>query len=134
MNVKEWVQQVIKPAEIEKYLVNGKDFIDEKSIFGNLEKYRQPDKQQKQLILEVENPDYETREDKKVLMHRRIAFYQKNGMQLSGVTCNFYDNEYRIMYAGAHCEDTKVQEITMNTYLNFFGADVVRKRAVFHAL
>ena len=38
MNVKEWVQQVIKPAEIEKYLVNGKDFIDEKSIFGNLEK------------------------------------------------------------------------------------------------
>ena len=29
MNVKEWVQQVIKPAEIEKYLVNGKDFIDE---------------------------------------------------------------------------------------------------------
>ena len=32
MNVKEWVQQVIKPAEIEKYLVNGKDFIDEKSI------------------------------------------------------------------------------------------------------
>lgn len=46
----------------------------------------------------------------------------------------FYDNEYRIMYAGAHCEDTKVQEITMNTYLNFFGADVVRKRAVFHAL
>ena len=39
-----------------------------------------------------------------------------------------------IMYAGAHCEDTKVQEITMNTYLNFFGADVVRKRAVFHAL
>ena len=23
MNMKEWVQQVIKPAEIEKYLVNG---------------------------------------------------------------------------------------------------------------
>ena len=85
-------------------------------------------------VEKVENPDYETREDKKVLMHRRIAFYQKNGMQLSGVTCNFYDNEYRIMYAGAHCEDTKVQEITMNTYLNFFGANVVRKRAVFHAL
>lgn len=52
MNVKEWVQQVIKPAEIEKYLVNGKDFIDEKSIFGNLEKYRQPDKQQVRDILQ----------------------------------------------------------------------------------
>lgn len=37
MNVREWVQQVIKPAEIEKYLVNGKDFIDVQSIFGHLE-------------------------------------------------------------------------------------------------
>ena len=32
MNVREWVQQVIKPAEIEKYLVNGKDFIDVQSL------------------------------------------------------------------------------------------------------
>ena len=54
-----------------------------KEITGNVHRTA------KQLILEVENPDYETREDKKVLMHRRIAFYQKNGMQLSGVTCNF---------------------------------------------
>ena len=43
MNVKEWVQQVIKPAEIEKYLVNGKDFIDVESIWSNLEKYKNPD-------------------------------------------------------------------------------------------
>ena len=36
MDVKAWAQQVIKPAEIEKYLINGKDFIDEESIFGYL--------------------------------------------------------------------------------------------------
>ncbi len=90
--------------------------------------------QQKQLILEVENPDYETREDKKALMHRRIAFYQKNGMQLSGVTCNFYDNEYRIMYMGKHCPDEVMQQTTMETYVDFFGTKVVRERAVFHAL
>ena len=51
MNVREWVQQVIKPAEIEKYLVNGKDFIDVQSIFGHLEKYKNPDKQQVRDIL-----------------------------------------------------------------------------------
>ena len=51
MNVREWVQQVIKPADIEKYLVNGKDFIDVQSIFGHLEKYKNPDKQQVRDIL-----------------------------------------------------------------------------------
>ena len=30
MDVKDWMKQVIKPAEIEKYLVNGEDFINEK--------------------------------------------------------------------------------------------------------
>ena len=53
MNMKEWVQQVIKPAEIEKYLVNGTDFIDEKSFFGNLDKYRQPDIPQVRDILQI---------------------------------------------------------------------------------
>ena len=52
MNVKEWVQQVIKPAEIEKYLVNGKDFIDVESIWSNLEKYKNPDKGQVRDILQ----------------------------------------------------------------------------------
>ena len=52
MNVKEWVQQVIKPAEIEKYLVNGKDFIDVESIWSNLEKYKNPDKAQVRDILQ----------------------------------------------------------------------------------
>ena len=51
MNVREWAQQVIKPAEIEKYLVNGKDFIDEQSIFSHLEKYKNPDQQQVRDIL-----------------------------------------------------------------------------------
>ena len=32
VSVKEWVQNVIKPEEIEKYLNNGKDFLDENFI------------------------------------------------------------------------------------------------------
>ena len=43
MDVKDWMKQVIKPAEIEKYLVNGEDFINEKLIFDSLEKYKNPD-------------------------------------------------------------------------------------------
>ena len=51
MNVREWAQQVVKPAEIEKYLVNGKDFIDEENIFRNLETYKNPDPQHVRDIL-----------------------------------------------------------------------------------
>ena len=51
MNVREWAQQVVRPAEIEKYLVNGKDFIDEENIFRNLETYKNPDPQHVRDIL-----------------------------------------------------------------------------------
>ena len=57
-SVKDWTASVIKQAEIDKYLDGGKDFIDEEQIFAdiekhnNLEKYRQPDKQQVRDILQ----------------------------------------------------------------------------------
>lgn len=43
MNVKEWAAQVVRQDEIDKYLVGGKDFIDEKFIWENLEANRCPD-------------------------------------------------------------------------------------------
>ena len=52
MDVKDWMKQVIKPAEIEKYLVNGEDFINEKLIFDSLEKYKTPDPGQVRDILQ----------------------------------------------------------------------------------
>ena len=52
MDVKDWMKQVIKPAEIEKYLVNGEDFINEKLIFDSLEKYKNPDPGQVRDILQ----------------------------------------------------------------------------------
>lgn len=45
MNTKDWVKQVIKQDEIDKYLVNGKDFIDEESIVRDLAAAVRPDKQ-----------------------------------------------------------------------------------------
>ncbi|MCR9011777.1 [FeFe] hydrogenase H-cluster radical SAM maturase HydG [Gabonibacter chumensis] len=45
MDVKDWTKNVIKQAEIDKYLVNGKDFIDEVEIFEELERQKNPDRQ-----------------------------------------------------------------------------------------
>jgi len=38
-----WIDTVIKPDEVEKYLRNGRDFVDEELIFGELEANRNPD-------------------------------------------------------------------------------------------
>lgn len=45
MNVKEWTQQVIRQEEIDKYMVNGRDFIDETKIFEELTATQKPDKE-----------------------------------------------------------------------------------------
>lgn len=44
MNVNEWARQVVKPAEIEKYLVGGKDFIDPSAIAEDLAAVTRPDR------------------------------------------------------------------------------------------
>ena len=51
-SVKDWTASVIKQAEIDKYLDGGKDFIDEEQIFADIEKYKNPDKQQVRDILQ----------------------------------------------------------------------------------
>ena len=52
MNAKDWAAAVIKQDEIDKYLVGGKDFIDEGKIYEELEKQKNPDKQQVRNILQ----------------------------------------------------------------------------------
>lgn len=52
MNVKDWAQQVIRQDEIDKYLVNGKDFIDEEGIVADLASQETPDKRQVRDILQ----------------------------------------------------------------------------------
>ena len=58
-----WADQVIKQDEIDKYLVNGNDFIDVEEIFRKLESNKNPDKQrirdiiQKSFSIERLDPD-----------------------------------------------------------------------------
>ena len=54
-SVKDWTASVIKQAEIDKYLDGGKDFIDEEQIFADIEKYKNPDKQQVRDILHFDS-------------------------------------------------------------------------------
>lgn len=44
--IQEWVKQVIKHDEIDKYLIDGKDFIDEEVIKNELSAHRKPERQQ----------------------------------------------------------------------------------------
>ncbi len=43
MNAKEWMDQVIKPEQVEKYKKNGKDFIDDDLIWQQIEAGKDPD-------------------------------------------------------------------------------------------
>jgi 2-iminoacetate synthase len=40
----EWVSRLIRPEEIERYLRNGRDFVDEELIWSELEKQKNPDR------------------------------------------------------------------------------------------
>ena len=52
-SVKDWTASVIKQAEIDKYLDGGRDFIDEEQIFADIEKHKNPDKQQVRDITKI---------------------------------------------------------------------------------
>ena len=51
VKVSEWTKKVIKPDEIEKYLIEGKDFIDETVITSQLKSAANPDKSRVREIL-----------------------------------------------------------------------------------
>lgn len=88
----------------------------------------------RRLILEVENPDYEENDSLRKKMQRRIAFYKKNEIHVSGVTCNFYHNEYRILYAGTPMEDQEVYQKLHLSYVDFFGEEFVERHVRYHAV
>ncbi|MCF7920404.1 MAG: [FeFe] hydrogenase H-cluster radical SAM maturase HydG [Candidatus Cloacimonetes bacterium] len=52
LSAAEWKKEVIREEEIEKYLISGRDFIDEEQIKGELAGGRQPDKKQVRDIMQ----------------------------------------------------------------------------------
>ncbi|MBQ4284409.1 MAG: GNAT family N-acetyltransferase [Lachnospira sp.] len=89
------------------------------------------------LILEVENPEYEPPGNHRDYMFKRIEFYKKNGMCLSGVSCRFYGNEYRIFYgkdneSDCDIDDETIQAETLLIYNDFFGEEFIERHCEFH--
>lgn len=128
MNVKEWAQQVVKPAEIEKYLIDGKDFIDENLIFSNLEKHKNPDPQQvrdilkKSLGINLLSPE-ETAillnvEDKELLEDMRATALE--------VKRKVYDNRI-VFFAPLYCSNLCVNSCV---YCGFRSENCEEKRHV----
>lgn len=52
LSVKEWTDQVIQQDQIDKYLINGEDFIDEEQIYNDLKTNKAPEKQQIRRIIQ----------------------------------------------------------------------------------
>lgn len=87
------------------------------------------------LILEVENPKYAPEGPHRDYMIKRIGFYEKNGLKLSGVSCTFYGNEYRIFYAGKDATiDEAIQAETEVVYKDFFGEKFIQQNCQFHPI
>ena len=138
MEVKDWTKKVIKQAEIDKYLINGEDFIQEDKIFQELERQKNPDKQfvrdilKKSLeihilspaetaaLLNVEDPELleEMREAalevKKRVYDNRIVFrfFVGGGKGIHGI-----GREYRVFYRLGGLRISRVR----NSYRCFYA-------------
>lgn len=49
------------------------------------------------ILGEVENPEYAQTDKERAMQERRIAFYERNDIADTGVTCRLYNVEYRVM-------------------------------------
>ena len=65
-------------------------------------------------------------------MIKRIQFYKKNHMNVSNVSCNFMDNEYKILFSSDNKTDKDIRELTENVYRDFFGDKLVYNDVIFH--
>lgn len=131
MNTNEWVKQVIKTAEIEKYLVNGKDFIDEEDIARDLESAKNPDPKlvrdiiQKSLSIKLLTPK-ETAvllnvEDPDLLEEMKEAALE--------VKKKVYDNRI-VFFAPLYCSNVCVNNCV---YCGFRADNCAEKRHVLNA-
>lgn len=102
----EWAKQVIKQEEIDKYLINGKDFIDEKEIFEKLKNNQNPDKQrirdilQKSLSIQILDPD----ETAALLNVKDEELWQEMYETADKIKRMVYDNRV-IFFAPLYCSN-----------------------------
>ena len=89
-------------------------------------------KEKMNLILEVENPEYAESEEIKEYRKKRIRFYERNNMVVSDVNCDFYNNEYTILFVKDSTYNCPLQTETKLVYEDFFGKEFVNQHVTFH--
>lgn len=106
--VKDWKEGIIKESEIEKYLVGGKDFIDNQQIFATLDRNSEPDLHfirdilQKSLSITTLNPD----ETAALLQVKDPDLWLEINQTALEVKKKVYDNRivfFAPLYCANHC-------------------------------
>lgn len=127
-NVKKWADNVIKQDEIDKYLIDGEDFINESEIIKNLKENKNPDKKrirdiiQKSLEIKRLDPDETAAllnvEDKDLLNEMKEAALE--------VKKKVYDNRI-VIFAPLYCSNLCVNNCL---YCGFRNDNNEEKRKV----
>ena len=103
-----WKNGIIRGEEIDKYLVNGKDYIDDQAIFSVLERQKDPDPQfirdilQKSLSITTLSPD----ETAALLQVRDPELWEEINKTALEVKKKVYDNRivfFAPLYCGNYC-------------------------------
>ncbi|MEI7828651.1 MAG: [FeFe] hydrogenase H-cluster radical SAM maturase HydG [Prolixibacteraceae bacterium] len=106
--IKDWKQGIVKDEEIDKYLINGKDYIDDQSIFSVLKRQSDPDPAfirdilQKSLSITTLNPD----ETAALLQVKDPELWLEINNTALEVKKKVYDNRivfFAPLYCANHC-------------------------------
>ena len=128
VSTKSWKENVIKQDEIDKYLVNGKDFINEREIFDHLEKNQEPSKQrvrdiiQKSLNIERLDPA----ETAALINVKDESVWQEMYEAAYEVKKRVYDNRV-VFFAPLYCSNLCVNNCA---YCGFASSNTTEKRRI----
>ncbi|MDD3147588.1 MAG: [FeFe] hydrogenase H-cluster radical SAM maturase HydG [Candidatus Riflebacteria bacterium] len=122
-----WVNNVIKPEEFEKYLVNGKDFIDDDKIWQQINDSSEPDAEQVRAILDRSfNIKTMSPEDLATLMKvRDPQTWEEMYAMAARIKHKIYDNRI-ITFAPIYCGNFCVNNCL---YCGFRADNSKEKRA-----
>lgn len=123
-----WIDSVVKVEEINKYLIDGKDFINEQKIFKQLEENKNPDKSRiKEIIakaMEIERLDPE---ETAALLHVQDEELWEEIFEAGGkIKRTVYDNRI-VTFAPLYCSNLCVNNCA---YCGFRTANSGEKRRI----
>ncbi len=127
-NIKDWKEGIINNAEIDKYLVKGKDFIDNDAVLSALDRNKQPDQKfvrdilQKSLSIVTLNPD----ETAALLQVKDPELWEEINQTALEVKKKVYDNRI-VFFAPLYCANHCVNNCA---YCGFREANSLEKRRI----